>query len=305
MGDETNLPTTSEPVDRPAVMPEPAADIRISVLGPVTMTRAGVPVKVSKQRRRTLAILAVAGPEGQTIDWLAEQLWIHDLPSDWQGHVRVAINRLGHAVDLPVRSDGGRYRLPVDPAAVDAWELLHLDRSGTGWDPRLEAHLAEIELTRSIEPFPALEAAQADYRAAQHSAIAKLARHPHPASPRQLVIVTRHHQAHPTDEALSAAVALTHTRAGQIDEALAIIDRTVDSRRAASLAPSPRLAELRAAIAGGTVNLDGPTAGPAGPPSTVTTPDGGSPRVPAPTRVSRLRASHFVGRQPELGPSTA
>lgn len=305
VGDETNLPTTSEPVNGPEVMPEPAADIRISVLGPVTMTRAGVPVKVSSHRRRTLAILAVAGPEGQTIDWLAEQLWVHDLPSDWRGQVRVAINRLARAVDLPVRSDGGRYRLPVDPAAVDAWELLHLDRSGTGWDPRFEPHLAEVDLTRSIEPFPALEAAQADYRAAQHSAIAKLAHHPDPASPRQLVIVARHHQAHPTDEALCASVALIHTRASRIDEAIAVIDHTVEARRAATLAPSPRLGELRAAIAGGTVNLDGPTAGPPpsltdGPSGTATTPDGGSTRAPTPSRVSRLRASHFVGRRPEL-----
>lgn len=315
VGDETNLPTTAEPADGPEVMPEPAADIRISVLGPVTMTRAGVPVKVSSHRRRTLAILAVAGPEGQTIDWLAEQLWAHDLPSDWRGQVRVAINRLGRAVDLPVRSDGGRYRLPVDPAAVDAWELLHLDRSGTGWDPRFEAHLAEVELTRSIDPFPALEAAQADYRAAQHSAIAKLARHPEPASPRQLVIVARHHQAHPTDEALCAAVALINTRANRVDEALAVIDRTIEARSAATLAPSPRLSELRAAIAGGTVHLDEPAAAPtptltstptptpgpaAGPAGTVPTPGSGSTREPAPSRVNRLRASHFVGRRPEL-----
>ncbi len=307
VGDETNLPTTSEPMNRPEVMPGPTADVRISVLGPVTVTRAGVPVKVSKHRRRTLAILAVAGPDGQTIDWLADQLWVNDLPSDWPSHVRVAINRLAGAIDLPLRSDGGRYRLPVDPTAVDGWELLHLDRSGIGWDPRFEAHLAEVDLTRSIEPFPALEAAQADYRAAQHSAIAKLARHPETASPRLLVIVTRHHLAYPTDEALCAAVALIHARAGRIDEALAIIDRTIDARHTEGLSPSPRLAKLRAAIAGGTVDLDDPTVDPVAAPGVPSAVPGTSPTLPggparatSQSRMSRVRAAPFVGRRAEL-----
>ena len=300
MGDETSLPTADGLDAEPAVPPEPADDIRISVLGAVTVTRAGVPVRLSNKRRRTLAILAAAGPDGQTIDWLAEQLWADDLPSDWRGQVRVAVNRLAQALDLTIRSDGGRYRLPLGLAAVDAWELLHLDRTSPGWDPRFEPHLAEVDLTRSIEPFPALDVAQAEYRAAQHSAIAKLARHPGPATPLQAVAVARHHLADPGDEALCAAVATIHARADRTDEALAVIDRTLATRCTAGSAPSARLAELRTAIAGGTVDL-------ATPPSTSA--DGstngngsGSPAapVPGPGRLRRLRSEHFVGRRHEL-----
>ncbi|MEZ5412307.1 MAG: AAA family ATPase [Acidimicrobiales bacterium] len=316
MGDETKVPTSAGSADGPEVTPAAADDVRISVLGAVTMLRAGAPVRLSNHRRRTLAILAVAGPEGQTIDWLAEQLWTGDLPSDWRGQVRVAVNRLAHAVALPVRSDGGRYRLPVPHSAVDAWELLELDRTCPGWDPRFEAHLAEVDLTRSIETFPALEAAQAGYRAAQHAAIARLARHPEPPQPRHLLTVARHHLAHPEDEALCAAAALLHARADRTDEAVAIIDRTAEARRAVGAAPSSRLGALRDAIAGGTIDLDGLAAaagaalaapqpalahspsGPAGravaEPAAVPAPD------PAPGRPNRFRADHFVGRGQEL-----
>lgn len=318
VGDETTVPATSAFDDEPEPPAEPADDIRISVLGAVTITRAGVPVHVSKHRRRTLAILAVAGPEGQTIDWLAEQLWKDALPSNWQAHVRVAVNRSGHAVGLPVRSDGGRYRLPVAPSTVDAWELLHLDRTCTGWDPRFEPHLAEVELTRSVEPFPALEAAHAEYRAAQHAAIARLARHAEPAQPRQLVVAARHHLAHPGDEALGAAVAVIHARANRPDEALAVIDRTAEALPAAGLSPSPRLAALRAAIAGGETDAaalaaaagtalvaappadaGAPGAAP-GPQGSTATAAGLPPPRPAPGWASRFRVPHFVGRQREL-----
>lgn len=303
VGDETSVPTADGLDAEPAVLPEPADDIRISVLGAVTVTRAGIPVRLSKHRRRTLAILAAAGPEGQTIDWLAEQLWAGDLPSDWRGQVRVAVNRLAQALDLTIRSDGGRYRLPLGLASVDAWELLYLDRTSPGWDPRFEPHLAEVDLARSIEPFPALEPAVAEYRAAQHSAIAKLARHPGPASPLQLVTVARHHLADPGDEALCAAVATIHARADRTDEALAVIDRTLAIRCTAGSAPSARLAQLRTAVAGGTVDLVTAAPAPGNGSNSNSNSNGSGPAgasAATPDRLRRFRSEHFVGRRHEL-----
>jgi len=297
VGDENDVPTAAEPGSESATNPDPGtADVRITVLGAVTFTRAGVPVALSDQKRRTLAILVAAGPGGETVDWLAEQIWADHLPSGWRAQLRVIVNRLDHSLPFDLRSGGSRYRLPVATAAVDAWELLDLDRHTAGWDPAFESLVDAPDLFRAIEPFPAMAAAVDQYRAAQHSALARLAQCPAP-EPRLAVVAARHHDVQPEDEALCLTVATIHARAGRTDEAVALIDRTIDARRSCGRALSSTLTDLRDAIASGTAAAQAPAG--SFRPAVIQGPVPAAAPTPA-LRADRFRARHFVGRRREL-----
>lgn len=308
MGDETNLPTAPDPESGRAANLDPdPADVRITVLGAVSLTRAGVPVNLSEQKQRTLAILVAAGPGGESVDWLAEQIWADQLPSGWRAQLRVIVNRLAHSLPFELRSGGRRYGLPVATTAVDAWELLDLDRTATEWQPRFEPLLAAPDLFRSIEPFPAMAAAIEEYRAAQHSALARLSRCPEPEA-RHLVLAARHHDSRPDDEALCATVAAIHARAHRTDEALARIDRTIEVRRADGRTSSTALDELRAAISDGTFPPSPAAPSPPSPIGPSPTTAGPFPAPPTPAdstpasalSAERFRTPHFVGRKSEL-----
>ena len=270
------------------------------MLGSVDFRRDGDPVPLSAQHRQLLAIMVAAGPTGQSTEWLAEQLWPGGLPPEWQAKLRTALARLRKRLGLPLEGRGGRYRLEVDPAAVDAWNLLRLDAATTEWDRGLEPLLTEVHPFPSVEPAPGLQQAANEITATQHSAIAKLARHPIPASPRLLVAVARHAAEHPDNEGLATAVATTLARAGRVSEAQAVVETALQARRAAGLPLSSDLEHLRDDITAGRP-LPGSILAPAPTPTSAPAPDRPSPRSrPARYRADRYRAEHFVGRQHEM-----
>ena len=100
----------------------------IRVLGKLSVVASdGGNVKLSPRPRRLLAAFVAAGPEGASIDGLAETLWGSKLPDRWQATFRMAVSRLRSALDAELVSDGGgRYRLDLPLDAVDAWWLLEL-----------------------------------------------------------------------------------------------------------------------------------------------------------------------------------
>ncbi|MGI9616944.1 MAG: AAA family ATPase [Acidimicrobiales bacterium] len=114
----------------------------IRVLGKLAVAAGdGANIKLSPRPRRLLAAFVAAGPEGASIDSLAETLWGSKLPDRWQATFRMAVSRLRSALDAELVSDGGgRYRLDLPLEAVDAWWLLELaadeDRPVTGDDLR-------------------------------------------------------------------------------------------------------------------------------------------------------------------------
>lgn len=125
------------PVDWPAktVVEDPDVQLdtpSIRVLGKLSVAASdGGSLKLSPRPRRLLAAFVAAGPEGASIDSLAETLWGSKLPDRWQATFRMAVSRLRSALDAELVSDGGgRYRLDLPLAAVDAWWLHALAADG-------------------------------------------------------------------------------------------------------------------------------------------------------------------------------
>ena len=93
------------------------------VLGPVSVTRDGKPVDLSRPlERRLLAVLLVNRSRTPLDDQIVDALWPDRLPGYPGQALRTSVSRLRRmlgAPDLIVRDSGG-YRLVVEPGSVDA-----------------------------------------------------------------------------------------------------------------------------------------------------------------------------------------
>lgn len=103
-----------------------AAQVRVSVLGPVEITNGDQPVPVTAPKERALlALLAANRGAVVSVDRLADELWGGDVPGSGAAAVRVYVSRLrktlavGGAGDVLATRPTG-YALDVEPDAVDA-----------------------------------------------------------------------------------------------------------------------------------------------------------------------------------------
>ncbi len=95
---------------------EPAAGLAIGVLGPLTVSRKGVPVPVSSQSLRLLlGALALESDRAVPAELLAELLWGATPPHSWRNRIHVHIGALRNLLE-PGRAPAGRSRLLVREA---------------------------------------------------------------------------------------------------------------------------------------------------------------------------------------------
>jgi DNA-binding SARP family transcriptional activator len=105
-------------------------DYGFGVLGPLRVTRAGVPLSLGgRQQRAVLARLLLADGAGLTVDQLADGLWGEQVPVGAASTIQTYVFHLRQALEpdrgrgAPGRivvTDNGRYRLAIPPEALDS-----------------------------------------------------------------------------------------------------------------------------------------------------------------------------------------
>ena len=100
------------------------------VLGPLRVTRAGVPLSLGgRQQRAVLARLLLADDAGLTVDQLADALWAAAVPAGAAGTIQTYVFHLRRTLEpnrdrgrpgQVVITDQGRYRLAISPGALDS-----------------------------------------------------------------------------------------------------------------------------------------------------------------------------------------
>jgi ABC-type transport system substrate-binding protein/DNA-binding SARP family transcriptional activator len=108
----------------------PNRDYGFGVLGPLRVTRAGVPLSLGgRQQRAVLARLLLADGAGLTVDQLADALWGNDVPAGAAGTIQTYVFHLRRVIEPDrgrgtpgqvVITDQGRYRLAIGPDALDS-----------------------------------------------------------------------------------------------------------------------------------------------------------------------------------------
>src|SRR5690606_13541142 len=104
----------------------PRDGLALRLLGPLSGSRAGVPLALPRSRkvRALLAYLALAG-RASTRSHLCELLW--DLPSDPRGELRWCLSKLRGVLDAPGRArviaEDDSVALDLADCSVDALEL--------------------------------------------------------------------------------------------------------------------------------------------------------------------------------------
>ncbi|MGW4111443.1 BTAD domain-containing putative transcriptional regulator [Actinosynnema sp. NPDC004786] len=120
--------------------------MRFAVLGPLRVTRDGVPVAVGgPKQQRLLAVMLLRHNEPLRADWLVDALWDGRPPASAEVTLRTYVAGLRRALepDRPARSSGGLllnhpggYELRVPPEAIDFVEFTELvRRAGEAADP--------------------------------------------------------------------------------------------------------------------------------------------------------------------------
>ena len=109
---------------------EPDRDYGFGVLGPLRVTRAGVPLSLGgRQQRAVLARLLLADGAGLTVEQLADALWGEQVPVGAASTIQTYVFHLRQVLEpdrgrgAPGRivvTDNGRYRLAVPPEALDS-----------------------------------------------------------------------------------------------------------------------------------------------------------------------------------------
>jgi DNA-binding SARP family transcriptional activator len=266
--------------------------LEVHVLGRIGAVRDGAEVKLAPGLRQLLALLVAAGVKGASLDWLSDETWSEDLPSQWQASMRMAISRLRRATGLSIPSKNGHYRLDVDVTQVDAWKLLEAERQDGRWDPGLEALIAETVIFPSVEISPSLHAASVEIERAQRWSIERLSHEPLRQTRRLLSSLAQRVNEDPLDVKLCRAVALIHARSGAPGEAMTLIDLCRQTYLDTfGSGPPPGLDELyydiqSQAIAAPSQRRDAGALSPA------------EPRLPF--HLSRSRVERFAGRAGEL-----
>ena len=105
-------------------------DYGFGVLGPLRVTRAGVPLSLGgRQQRAVLARLLLADGAGLTVDQLADALWGEQVPVGAASTIQTYVFHLRQVLEpdrgrgAPGRivvTDNGRYRLAILPDALDS-----------------------------------------------------------------------------------------------------------------------------------------------------------------------------------------
>jgi len=100
------------------------------VLGPLRVTRAGIPLSLGgRQQRAVLARLLLADDAGLTVDQLADALWAAAVPAGAAGTIQTYIFHLRRTLEpnrdrgrpgQVVITDQGRYRLAIGSDALDS-----------------------------------------------------------------------------------------------------------------------------------------------------------------------------------------
>ncbi len=105
----------------------------LGVLGPIVMANGGGPIALQGQIRGLLAWLSMYRRDGIHADQLADLLWGEQMPQRPAQQLQIMIGRLSRTLGEPVVGiSGGRARLLIDPAVIDARRFDALLATQTG-----------------------------------------------------------------------------------------------------------------------------------------------------------------------------
>jgi len=217
----------------------------IRCLGAVGAVYEGEFTAVSRAQRRILAILSAAGPDGLDSASFADELWIDQLPSDWESAIRMAISRLRRALPSgTIERSGGRYRLALRASDIDIWALLEPPAADFSNDEIARRHLTG-EAYPGLDPSPLLRASSASVAAARISLVEHMALRPHAWSPRTLhaAQALARNQLH--DEALVRSVAALLIGAGSTGVGRSLLEEGISYvSNELEVDPDPQTQEL-------------------------------------------------------------
>jgi DNA-binding SARP family transcriptional activator len=112
-----------------------AASLEVRLLGPLTILRDGVAVRLPASRKvRALFAYLLLAPRGATRSQLCELLW--DVPDDPRGELRWCLSKIRRLVDQPdrrrVEAQADTVRLDLSDCVVDAVEITRAVQGGIG-----------------------------------------------------------------------------------------------------------------------------------------------------------------------------
>ena len=246
------------------------ADVRVRVLGPVTVVGAG---PLQGRDRRVLGALVVEAGRVCPPDRLAEALYGSAPPATWRKVIHGSVGRLRHALGAQaiLTVDGG-YRLELGDDQVDVRRvermIVEAERlSGVGEPERAALKMTEALELVAGEPFADLDGWEPGVAAA--AAVSELVRRAEEELVAAWLAAGQYGEAlraaseqvvrEPLREQRWAALALAQYRAGRQGEALRTIHR---ARRVLAdelgLDPGPELRTLERAILAHEPHLAGP-----------------------------------------------
>ena len=120
-------------------------NLEFGVLGPMTVQRAGSPVRLGTHKARAVLALLLTHPNRTvSVELLIDALWADSPPRSAVKNVQVYIHQLRRALgsaDRIIRQSPG-YRLVVRPGELDAERFAELAREGrAAGDPARAAEL--------------------------------------------------------------------------------------------------------------------------------------------------------------------
>ncbi|MDY7104642.1 MAG: BTAD domain-containing putative transcriptional regulator [Actinomycetota bacterium] len=237
-----------------------AAQLSITVLGPMTIDVDGAPVRLGgPQQRAVLAALTVAAGRAVPRDVLIDRLWPDDVPASGPKLVQKHISALRASLgDASIETVGVGYRLVVDPSRIDAvavertWATIE---SCSGDEARIAA-LRDAERRWHGDPYtgcgdlPFLVDERTRLRSLRQQMItARLALELGLDATTVVPELEALTAEHPEDERLAGLLMRGLYRAGRAVDALRAY-RRIDShlREVLGVMPSPELAELEAQV---------------------------------------------------------
>jgi len=132
------------------------------VLGPLRVTRAGIPLSLGgRQQRAVLARLLLADDAGLTVDQLADALWAAAVPAGAAGTIQTYVFHLRRTLEpnrdrgrpgQVVITDQGRYRLAIGSDALDSAAFERRVDSGERLlaDGALAEAVSELDQARAL-----------------------------------------------------------------------------------------------------------------------------------------------------------
>ncbi len=122
------------------------------ILGPLQI--AGAPAPGGPKQRALLALLLVHANEPVSRDAIVEELWPNGRPTTAQHAVQVYVSRLRKALAerrAEIRTEGGGYRLAVEPSSVDAYLFEQRFAESRAALANGDAAAADATLTAALE----------------------------------------------------------------------------------------------------------------------------------------------------------